>query len=169
MIISEASANFALSRRIGGTIPLSTERIANRPLSGGELKARILADVQRVLDSDGMFVDYLAYGEVGYRVSIEMRLTNPFMPKHLATVSSGTMEGGDPDEIPDDNFVGLELNREITSPNAERIDLGIPLKVFSPSGKTTEISYDKDILENRVEPEVKDISENIRKKYARKR
>lgn len=133
-------------------MPLSSETIANRPLSGGELKARILEDVAKVLQRDGIFADYLAYGKLAYRITIDFQLSNPMMPKHGIEFSVGEVDEESKDSI------ALELTREITSPNAERVAMGLPVKVHSASGNTSDVVYPPEILTDRQEPEVKQVA-----------
>lgn len=132
-------------------MPLSSETIANRPLSGSELKARILEDVRAVLARDGIFADYLAYGKISYRLLIEFQLSNPMMPKHGIEFEVGSLDEESPDAI------ALTLKREVTSPNAERVAMGLPVKVHSASGNTSDVVYPPEILTDRVEPPVEQV------------
>ena len=133
-------------------MPLSSETIANRPLSGTELKERIKADVEMILNRDGIFSPYLAYGKLAYTITIDFQLSNPMMPKHKIEFEVGEVDPTSADSI------GLELKREITSPNAERVALGLPVKVHSTSGHTTDITYPPEILTDRVEPKVEQVA-----------
>lgn len=143
-------------------MPLASERIANRPLSGSEVKQRILADVKRVLDHDNMFADYLAYGTVSYKVTVEMATSNPFAPGVHATAASGNLDAEA------ELRGGAELERAITSPNTERIAMGLPLKVYNSTGVSQEIAYGKEMIPDYKEPEVKDTTAAVRAKRAKK-
>lgn len=143
-------------------MPLASERIANRPLSGSEVKQRILADVKRVLDHDNMFADYLAYGSVSYKVSVEMSTSNPFTPSVKTAAASGDLDAEA------ELRGGAELTRSITSPNTERIAMGLPLKIYNSTGVSQEIEYGKEMIPDYQEPPVVDTTAEVRKKRSKK-
>lgn len=142
-------------------MPLSNEKISNRPLSGAELKERILSDVRRVLDKDNLFADYLGYGQVSYKVTVEMATNNPFLPSATVKTGEGSLEG----EFEERG--GAVLERSIDSPNVERIAMGLPLKIYSPAG-STEIEYGKEMIPDYKEPEVKDITPQVKQRWNKK-
>lgn len=133
-------------------MPLSTEAIQNKPLSGTETRKRIVMDVDEMLQRDGMFSEYVAYGRLAYKVTIEMQMDNMAYPKHEAIVRakrSGAIEGTPPLNEPSRDKVDLTLERErtIDSPNALRIESNLPITVQTvQQGQlvTREIQYEKE-------------------------
>lgn len=126
-------------------MPTARESAVNRPLSGTELKQLIIADFSRMLDEEGMLSPHIAYGRVGYDLRLRMHLDNLMRreseitqasrpiahnivaPDHpeLATIDAAPLA----DPSPHAAVVGLELERNVTSPNAERVRLGLPIPV----------------------------------------
>lgn len=126
-------------------MPTSREIAVNRGLSGTELKTLILADFSRMLDEEGMLSPHMAYGRVGYDLRLRLHLDNLMRQENEITQASrpiahNIIEPDHPelaavaaapltDPSPDAAVVGLELERNVTSPNAERVRLGIPIPV----------------------------------------
>lgn len=144
-------------------MPASHERIANRPLSGQELKEIILKDVARTLDRDGMFIQNIAYSRVSYEVRTTLHLDIMTMPEHISTTLSKAASKQESDAKPelksieagptlnnpsDDDVVdSVEVHREINSPNGARVEHDMPLplgKIDVESGKEKTITYEGD-------------------------
>jgi hypothetical protein len=138
-------------------MPLSNETVPNRPLSGKELVELVLQDVREVMERDGRFSVYAAYGRVAYTVRVDFHLANPLSPTHQVNARAkmrpevpqveGTPPLTDPGE--DSARVTLERDRTIDSPNANRIASGLPVTITShEEGKIVErvITYGKDDL-----------------------
>lgn len=164
-------------------MPASHETVANRPLSGTELKEIIINDFLKILDRDGMLSDHIGYGQVAYEVEVRLHLANPFQPEHKITVRSNPAsknqiakdsgmealsgvpinpEKIDKDESgePTDVVSSSELSREINSPNLARVANGLPINVTvsdvnSGTKVTREVTYDKRGLDPSA-PEVKE-------------
>src|SRR5277367_7067879 len=62
--------------------------VANRPLSGVELKQIIKSDIDKILDQDGMLVHHIAFSRVSYSITIKLHLDNPSYPEHVSTTTS---------------------------------------------------------------------------------
>jgi hypothetical protein len=116
-------------------MPLSTEVVSNKPLTGPELVTIIEHDLRGLLEKDGMFNSHIAYGKVGYRIVVELALANPTYPKH-------TVVGGQPVALdPTDDVTKVELSRErvVKSPNVARIANNLPVKIQTrQEGKVVE-------------------------------
>jgi hypothetical protein len=141
-------------------MPLSNETVINKALSGEELKKLLAADfVDRLLPNEGMLSPHIAFGRVSYTIILALHLDNPFHPQSTVEVSSHAMSPGqlgegvlEPpplrDPSPDAVIAGAQLDRTITSPNAERVRNGMPitLDVKQPDGTVSQqhVSYPKD-------------------------
>jgi hypothetical protein len=112
-------------------MPLSTEMVANKPLSGAELVEVIVKDLRVLLDGDAMFRSHVAYGKVKYSVSVELTLANPTYPKHVA--QTRPREIGPEIEKSDEKVgpVRFTRTREVVSPNVTRIANGLPVTVIA--------------------------------------
>lgn len=126
-------------------MPTSREVAVNRPLSGTELKSLIIADFTRMLDEEGMLSHHIAYGRVSYDLRLRMHVDNAMQGTSEITQKSRPIAGNiispDHPELsavesaplvdPSDQsaVVGLELHREMDSPNAERVRLGLPVPI----------------------------------------
>lgn len=120
----------------GESTPLQSEIVPNLPLSGKELAEIIKADIAARIDSDGMFTAYVGYGRVTYEVVVKMHLDNFSYPEHevrTRTRPTDKVEGVPPLKDPSEDAVELELerSRKIDSPNATRLEMGMPVKVTS--------------------------------------
>lgn len=125
-------------------MPIARETTINTPLSGAELKSLIREDFDRLVDSEGLLNDYVAYGRVAYRLSIQLQVDRPVQPEaaHVESrtvaadliarvpafraVQSPPIRAGSPDMV----TAGTTLFRKITSPNAERLRTGTPVPVL---------------------------------------
>lgn len=132
-------------------MPISNERVPNKPLSGPELVQIIEKDVHDILSRDGMFNINIAFRRVSYEVRVTMHLDNPIYPEHVSTTLSrpagknvvevkpelGALEPhpladnerGKPELSEDETIFSQERHREIASPNMARVEHGIPLKI----------------------------------------
>lgn len=141
-------------------MPTGRETVVNRALSGDELKKIILADAQRLVDNEGMLSPHIAFGRVSYTLTLKLHLDNPVVPDstieimskrasmqqvennpNLATLEPPPLVDPSPHAEPG----AMELTRNITSPNAERLReaMPIPVLVKGQDGTTTteSISY----------------------------
>jgi hypothetical protein len=115
--------------------PTTGEAVSNKALSGLELREVIRADVERLLDAEGLLSHYLAYGRISYDITLRLHLDNPMQRESSTTISSkphvdSPMEMP-PLAHPSDKAVasGVNVHRDITSPNAERLRHELPLPV----------------------------------------
>jgi len=118
-------------------MPLSSEIVSNKPLTGLELVKCILNDTEAVLNKDGMFNSHVAYGRVTYEVTVKLSLQNPTYPEHIARAKG---EAGDPASLGGE-VQGVEISRkrEIKSPNVARIANDLPVKIQTrQDGKVVE-------------------------------
>lgn len=125
---------------------MTTEReaVVNKALSGIELRELLLRDFIKLLDSDGMLTNQTAYGRCAYDIRLRIHVDNTMQRQHesaigsrgearnkmdkqpsLAAVEKAPLVAPSPESI----ATGTELSRNITSPNAERLNAGLPLTV----------------------------------------
>ena len=145
-------------------MPLSKERLANKPLSGPELIEVVVADLREVLKRDPMFASYAGYRRVGYNIRITLHLANITYPKHEVKVDPRPhpeqvhIEGPGPLVEPPADLVVVDLERarKVESPNAARIVNGLPLKVSVVAGGRLEektLTYEPGIVPDGAVPE----------------
>lgn len=121
------------------------ERVANTALSGTELKQLILEDFESLLANEGMLSNYIAYGRVGYRVTLALYIDNPHQPKSSSHILSRGKSSSEIESNPSlaaletpplanpsaDSAIGAtETSRNVSSPNAERLRAGLPIPVM---------------------------------------
>jgi hypothetical protein len=112
-------------------MPMDSEKVVNRALSGTELKQLILEDCRKLVDNEGILAAHIAFGRVSYTLHLTIHTGNVYYPESTIKV-----EGGQPDEKlplvdpPVDASLGqTTLHRNIISPNAERVRVGMPIPV----------------------------------------
>jgi hypothetical protein len=151
-------------------IGISSERVPNKPLSGTELIEITCRDVREVMQRDGMFSEYMAYGRVAYTVTIRYHLANPINPEHEVKVrpkprpGEEAIEGAPPlrDIDGEDAVIAIERYREIVSPNAARIANNLPITVVThQDGKmvTRQVKYDPGMVPPQPAPVDRDLSD----------
>lgn len=145
-------------------MPVSTETVPNRPLSGTELRDIILRDVERVLARDGMFTPHIGYSRVAYDFKLHVHMDNPSYPEHKVRVTSkNPPRNAQPRatniEVPPIKNASDEaahshtkLERTIESPNKARLENNLPVTITRKdrnSGETVEqqVHYDATGLE----------------------
>lgn len=133
-------------------MPLSTETIQNKPLSGRELIEVILNDLRDLLERDGMFSNYIAYRSVAYEIDVRLHTGNPIKPEHTARLRSkpnqttGTEPFPLPPTVEQKGEMDISRHREVESPNLTRIANSLPITTYvQDKGRTVErsIEYDK--------------------------
>jgi hypothetical protein len=163
------------------------ETVVNRALSGDELKKIILADCQRLVDNEGMLSPLVAFGRVGYTITLRLHMDNPYVPNTEITMESAPIAGNllagheelaAIDRAPlagatDKAEVGaMELERRIDSPNAERLREGMPIPVQTRQQDGTtqmeSIAYPKDTFPEVGAGDVKiaDVTESAKVAWA---
>jgi hypothetical protein len=101
-------------------------------------------DLREMLEKDGMFSPYIAFGRVGVEIHILLHTGNPSYPKH-ETVS----KTGEPVPLKgvgkESGVVDKTRRREIDSPNLTRIanSLPIPVSTVPGKGEQKELRYEK--------------------------
>lgn len=155
-------------------MPTSKELVAQRPLAGAELAKIVTADVAHILSESGMFAGHIAYGRVAYEVRVILHLDNPAYPTVTETIHSKPFpkdvtegESGKPElaaieklplrEPSEDAYLAAdELHRDIVSPNAARVEHGLPITVIrrDQNSETREelVHYDKSAIEGQANP-----------------
>jgi hypothetical protein len=170
-------------------MPTSKEIVAQRPLQAAEARKIIVSDVDNILAQSGLFSGHIAYGRLAYEVRVILHMDNPAYPKDESVIRSkpypkDVIEGehGHPeleaieklplrDPSPDAYLAADELHREIVSPNAARVEHGLPITVIrrEQNSETREelVHYDKSAIEGQAnpnpEPVITDVTESVRK------
>lgn len=112
------------------------ESVLNKALSGLEIREILRADFERLLDAEGLLSHYLAYGRIGYDLTLRLHLDNPYYPESEVTITSKASDATPlvaptPLTAPSAESVasGANVHRNITSPNEERLRHGLTLPV----------------------------------------
>jgi hypothetical protein len=126
-------------------MPSGHETVVNRALSGDELKKLILADAQRLVDNEGLLSPHIAYGRIGYTLTLKLHIDNPYIPDSTITAESKPIAGNVIEQRPELAAIesaplanpspaaevgAMELERKIDSPNAERLRESMPIPVI---------------------------------------
>jgi hypothetical protein len=125
-------------------MPAGREKVVNKALSGAELRKVIDQDWQALLDNHGLLSSMIAFGRVGYDIILKLHVDNAQRPDgdisktsraiarnvvaeqpELAAVETAPLVDPSPDAFVD----ATRLHRNIDSPNAERVRVGIPVPV----------------------------------------
>lgn len=170
-------------------MPTSKEIVHQRPLQGAELSKIIVADITKVLANSGCFTGHIAYGRCAYEVRVILHLDNPAYPTVTETVRSkayprdvtegehGSSELAAVEPLPlrepsaDAYLAADELHREIVSPNAARVENGLPITVIrrEQNSETREelVTYSKDAIEGQPnpnpEPVITDVTSEVKR------
>lgn len=160
--------------------PISSETVANTPLAGHELAKLILADCVAMIESDCMLTSSVAYRRCSYELRLTLHMDNPAFALSESRFSSKKRSV---QEIQaDDSLAAVELHplaqptseesflssterhREMDSPNAVRIQQGLPIAVITrdSSGHHIEksVQYPSDYADGALsEPVDKDVTE----------
>lgn len=113
-------------------MPTGSEKVINKALSGTELKEIIREDCNKLLENEGILSAHVAFGRVAYDITLRLHLDNVYYPE-----STITMPGSTPltEKIPlvdpstDATLGATTLTRTITSPNSERVRVGMAIPV----------------------------------------
>src|SRR5882724_1231506 len=107
------------------------EKVVNNALSGLELRELLKVDFEKLLANEGLLSPHVAYGRLGYTITLKLHLSNP----SLRDYPSITVKGGEPVPLvnpsKDAEVAAQTLHREIDSPNKERVRVGIPIPVVT--------------------------------------
>lgn len=134
-------------------MPTAREAIANRMLNGDEVRELLARDFDRILEGQGLLNKYVAYGRIGYTITLALHLDNPMVRdadavskvESRAGVAPGTESVPLANPSSDAVVAATELTRNITSPNAERLrhGLSIPVESRGPDGvmRSDSVSY----------------------------
>ena len=140
-------------------MPTQSEIIANRPLSGTEMREIIRQKLDTLMENEGLLTHYVAYGRVAFTLTLKLHLDNSFQRESEIEVSSSPAPVNDPnptvleapplaDPSPDAIISATELDYSIDSPNAERLRhaLPVPVDVKQHDGTVSQesVTYPKD-------------------------
>lgn len=145
---------------------MAEQAAMNTYLSGKELASLIKNDVEHILNQDTMLASHVGYRNASYSVIVKIMTKNPIIPDWtnktrskkstvqqvadnpamtaLAAFPLAIEEGDEPINM------GIELIREIVSPNQSRIENGLPVPITrrTAEGDTVQenVMYEKDSL-----------------------
>lgn len=128
------------------------ENVVNKMLGGEEIKSILRADFEKLLEQEGMLSHYIAYGRLGYTISVALHIDNPMRPETFIGIASNKQDKQPRIESaplmnasPESAVSGSKLDRNITSPNEERLRHGLTLPVVTtgPDGtiQTEQVKY----------------------------
>jgi hypothetical protein len=146
-------------------MPTANETLPNRALTGEELKELLRQDFERLLDGEGLLQPYIAYGRVGYEIILRMHLDNQMNGTSESAIKSRQPARNADSQPPIDTpplvgaskdalVAGTILERQIDSPNEERIRAGmpIPVEVTQPDRTVTheQVRYPKGYMQEEL-------------------
>lgn len=127
--------------------PLANETIANTPLAGHELAKLILADVEAMLADDCMLTASVAYRRCSYELRLTLHMDNPAFALSESRFSSRPRAAQAiaaepalaaielhplaPPTSAESFLSATERHRDMESPNAVRIQQGLPIAVIT--------------------------------------
>ncbi len=129
-------------------MPLSTEHVPNKPLSGTELIEILAKDMAKLLASSGHFSSYVAYGRVAYKITVEIDLGNVMLEKQVMQIRSRADDVTEAFPMIGDDTATITATRErkVDSPNVARIANHLPIaaQYRDQDGKTKDrtLHYD---------------------------
>ena len=157
-------------------MPLSSEQIPNRPLSGSELKTYVLRVLESRLDSDCMFSTQIAYARVSFSVKVAFHLS-PTVGDFDVDVylrpdaAFPQVEGAPPLNLgpgEEHDVHSFEVVAEVDNPNLVRVHAGIPIEITAkippapgdlfPHLETHQVDYDPADFPKPAEPITTDTS-----------
>jgi hypothetical protein len=122
---------------------MQAETVVNKALTGTETKELIRRDFERMLGNFGELSDYMAFGRVGWKITLVLQTANAYRP-----TAESSIEGGEELPIDDAHTQATELQRQVESPNVERIrnDMPVPVKTKQLDGtiQTEYVKYKQD-------------------------
>lgn len=167
-------------------MPTANERIANKALTGEEVKQILRKDFEKMIAGEGLLNEYTAYHRLGYRLSLTLHMDNPATPKSVTTVESkpegkNTIEAHPelaaiqsvPLQEPSANLAvsGTELTRNIESPNEERVRHGleVTMEVKQPDRTVTQekVTYPPDAALGDGDVAIRSVSKEERAEFYR--
>jgi hypothetical protein len=127
-------------------MPTASETIPNKALAGDELVKILMEDFARLLSQDSMLAPHLAYGRIAYDITLRLHVDDPYTlgVPHTTTVASKPMGKNIVAAMPElgtlETFPlaapsgaamagGERITRDIVSPNAERLRMGMPVPI----------------------------------------
>jgi hypothetical protein len=143
-------------------VPTVSEKVTNQPLSGTELKEILRQDFDKLLASDGMLADRVAYGRCAYHIRLTLHTGNVYWPESTVDCVSDRRGVIDDEHVvpekmplspapPDEHFAAHDLSRKIDSPNMERLRTGMPVPIQRKQADgtiiTEHVKYPADALE----------------------
>jgi hypothetical protein len=145
---------------------MAEQAAMNTFLSGKELASLIKNDIDHILNQDTMLQPHVGYRGAAYSVTVKIMTKNPIIPDWTNKVRSKksteqqisdnpamTAVEAFPLKVEEEDEpvnLGVELIREIVSPNQSRIENGLPVPITrrTAEGNTVEelVHYDVDSL-----------------------
>lgn len=122
--------------------PTEREAVINKMLTGEELKTLIRQSLDKLLAADGMLTSYVAYGRVAYDIRLRLHVDSAMTRLSESSIASSPIAHNIVDKSPtlaavesaplrspsaDAVISATEATHTITSPNAERLNAGLPL------------------------------------------
>jgi hypothetical protein len=125
-------------------MPASTEVVLNTALTAAELIDILRNDFEKLLKNDGMLSTSTAYGRTAYTIALRIEHGNPFLPVTTTKVESVPYSDQVTQRWPQTKALErpplqqpvvegaagtTTAHRVITSPNQERLRMGLPIPV----------------------------------------
>jgi hypothetical protein len=119
-------------------VPLSSERVENKPLTGPEIKDLCAHLLRKALDAEWAFHPGTSYPRVGLELTAKFHFLSVSMPKVEPRVRiEAPLESAPLRDVPegsDEGVIALKIEKTVENPNLERVHAGIPITVTSKTG-----------------------------------
>jgi hypothetical protein len=161
-------------------MPSSKEVIANKPLSGSEIRAILHQKLDLLVNNEGLLTHYVAYGRIGFTLTLQLHLDNMMRSESSIDISSAPVGRNVPelaaletpplaDPSPEAVIAGTALDYRIDSPNTERLrhELPVTMNIKQQDGTTTQqtVHYPKDNSLGDGDLTIRDISKRTQEKW----
>ncbi len=160
-------------------MPLSSEKVENKPLNGSEIKDLIGHLIRKALDAEWAFSPGAAYPRIGFECTLKFHFLSPSMPKVTPIIRiEAPLEPAPLRDVPegsDQGVLALKIEHMVENPNLERVHAGIPISVTTKTGTMPgqmfpkvehhEVTYDPKDYPPVDEPKQADISAETAKEW----
>lgn len=117
---------------------LSSEKVENKPLNGGEVIELVLHVIEKALRAEWAFSPGAAYPRIGFDATLRFHFLSPSMPAVNPIIRiEAPLEPAPLRDVPegsDEGVLALKIEHTVENPNLERVHAGIPITVTTKTG-----------------------------------
>lgn len=160
-------------------MPLSSEKIENRPLTGPEVKDYTCHLIRKALDAEWAFNQGSSYPRIGIEITLKYHFLSASMPKVNPVIRlEPPMEAAPLKGLPEnanEGVLAVKIEKTVENPNLERVHAGMPITVTSKTGampgqmfpriETHQVTYDPTEYPDAEPPTITDMTEETAKEW----